>query len=81
MIICDYYLLKGQKYEYGPGTKYCKWNVWAFVSMLGGAVIGFTVSWGIASINSLIVSVVLYFILMKIFAKNKTGIIGEDIEQ
>ncbi len=81
VIICDYYLLKGQKYEYGPGTKYCKWNVWAFVSMLGGAVIGFTVSWGIASINSLIVSVVLYFILMKIFAKNKTGIIGEDIEQ
>ncbi len=31
VIICDYYLLKGQKYEYGPGTRYCKVNIWAFV--------------------------------------------------
>lgn len=81
VIICDYYLLKGQKYEYGPGTKYCKVNVWAFVSMIVGAVIGFVVSWGIASINSLVISVIVYYILMKTVGNNNTGIIGEEIEE
>lgn len=80
VIICDYYLLKGQKYEYGPGTKYCKVNVWAFVALLVGAVIGFAVKWGIASINSLVVSIVVYYILMKLFGSKNQGIIGEETE-
>ncbi len=41
VIICDYYFLKGMKYEYGAGTVYCKVNAWAFISMIGGMVIGF----------------------------------------
>ncbi|MDO4555842.1 MAG: cytosine permease [Lachnospiraceae bacterium] len=81
VIICDYYFLKNQKYEYGVGTKYCKVNIWAFVSLLIGALIGFIINWGIASINSLVVSVVVYFILMKTVGKNNAGIIGEEIEE
>lgn len=81
VIICDYYLLRGQKYAYGPGTKYCKVNVWAFVGMFAGAIIGFTVQWGIASINSLVISIIVYYICMKIFGKANTGIIGEEIEE
>lgn len=80
VIICDYYLLKGQKYEYGPGTRYCKVNVWAFVALLTGATVGFGVKWGIASINSLVISIVVYYILMKIFGSKKQGIIGEETE-
>lgn len=80
VIICDYYLLKKRIYEYGPGTKYCKVNIWAFVGLLIGAVVGFTVNWGIASINSLVVSVVAYYLLMRIFSSKGQGIIGEEIE-
>lgn len=80
VIICDYYLLKGKKYEYGSGTKYCKVNVWAFAGLLAGAVVGFAVKWGIASINSLVASIVVYYILMQMFGKNNKGIIGEETE-
>ena len=80
VIICDYYFLKGMKYEYGAGTVYCKVNAWAFISMIGGMVIGFTVHWGIASINSLAASVVLHLVLMKTLGRGNSGIIGEETE-
>ena len=44
-------------------------------------MIGFTVNWGIASINSLVVAMVLYFIFMKAFGLRGIGIIGENIEK
>lgn len=80
VIICDYYFLSGQSYEFGPGTKYSKVNIWAFVSIFVGAIIGFTWSFGIASINSLVIGVVLYYVLMKVWGTKKIGIIGEEIE-
>ncbi len=80
VIICDYYFLSGQSYEFGPGTKYSKVNIWAFVSIFVGAIVGFTWSFGIASINSLVIGVVLYYVLMKVWGTKKIGIIGEDIE-
>lgn len=81
IVICDYYFLSGQKYEYGKGTKYCQVNLWAFVALIVAAIVGFTVSWGIASVNSLVTAMVLYFILMKIFGNKKIGIVGENIEK
>ena len=50
---------------------------------MSGLYTGAAIAFGMTLKNAIIaiVSVVLYFILMKIFAKNKTGIIGEDIEQ
>lgn len=81
IVICDYYFLKGRKYEYGAGTKYSKVNIWAFVCMIIAAIIGFTVHWGVASVNSLVVSIVLYYICMKAFGNKGIGIIGEDIEE
>ncbi|OLR56179.1 thiamine permease [Hornefia porci] len=80
-IICDYYLLRERKYEYGPGTKYSKVNLWAFISMIGGIIVGFTVNWGIASINSLAVSIVVYYIFMKLFGEKGIGILGNEIEK
>ncbi len=71
---------EGQKYEYGPGTRYCKVNIWAFVGLFVGAAVGFAVHWGIASINSLVVSIIVYYVLMKMFGKTNSGIIGESIE-
>lgn len=81
VVICDYYLLKKQHYEYGPGTKYCKVNIWAFVGVIAGAGVGFTIDMGIASINSLVVSVIVYYIVMKLFGNKGQGILGEEIEE
>lgn len=80
VIICDYYIIKKQSYAYGPGTKYCRWNVWAFVSMLLSAILGFAIHWGIASINSLVMSIVLYYLFMKFFGTKGRGIVGEELE-
>ncbi|MBQ9932110.1 MAG: cytosine permease [Firmicutes bacterium] len=81
IIICDYYFLRGRKYDYGKGTKYCQVNIWAFVALAIAAVVGFTVKVGIASINSLVLAMVLYFIFMKAAGNKGVGIIGENIEK
>ena len=81
VVICDYYFLNKMHYEYGKGTRYSQVNIWAFVSIAAGCVVGFCVSKGIASVNSLVTGIIVYFILMKIFGKSKTGIIGENIEE
>ncbi|MBE6031958.1 MAG: cytosine permease [Clostridiales bacterium] len=81
IIICDYFFLRGQKYEYGKGTKYCQVNIWAFVALAIAVVVGFTVKWGIASVNSLVVAIILYFIFMKAAGNKGVGIIGETTEK
>ena len=80
IVISDYYFLKKQKYEYGAGTHYCKVNIWAFVSLIIAAVVGFKVQWGIASVNSLVVSLVVYYIFMQLFGNKKIGVIGDEVE-
>lgn len=81
VVICDYYFLSSRRYEYGTGTKYCQVNIWALVALAAAAVVGFTVKWGIASVNSLVIAMVLYFIFMKTFGVKGIGIIGENIEK
>ena len=66
------------KYEYGVDTKYCAWNIIAFIAWVSGCVVGYFVSWGIASINAILISIVVYTFLMKILG-NK-GRMGEVIE-
>ncbi len=81
IILADYYFIKGQKYEYGKGTKYASWNVLAFASWLVACIVGFSVKWGIGSLNSLVVGLVLYLILMKTVGGNNVGMVGVDIEE
>ncbi len=80
IILADYFFIKGQKYQYGPGTKYVSWNGLAFISWIIACIVGFVVKWGIGSINSLVVGLVVYIVLMKTVGQNNTGMIGEDIE-
>lgn len=82
IILADYYFVKHQKYEYGPGTRYNSWNLLAFLSWAIACVVGYTVTWGVASINSLVVGLVLYIILMKTAGKDgHTGMVGTCIEE
>ncbi len=81
IIIADYYVLKKGHYEFGPGTKYCNWGIIAFISWFAACVVGYTASWGIASINSLVVGFVVYLVLMKALGKNSALMVGECIEE
>ena len=81
VIVADYYAVKNQKYDYGAGTTYANWNVWAVVSWAVGGIFGYFVQWGSGSVNSLVISFVLYVVLMKVFDKSRIGHIGEHIEQ
>jgi cytosine permease len=79
IILADYFFISGQKYSYGKGTEYAKWNLNAFISWIIACVVGYFVTWGIGSLNSLIVGLVLYIILMKV-NKDK-AMIGKYIEE
>ena len=76
VIVADYYAVKNQKYDYGAGTTYANWNVWAVVSWAVGGIFGYFVHWGSGSVNSLVISFVLYVVLMKVFDKSRIGHIG-----
>jgi cytosine permease len=81
VIVADYYAVKKQKYEFGNGTRYSNWNVWAIVAWAAGGLFGYFVQWGSGSVNSLVISFVLYVVLMKVFNESRYGHIGEHVEK
>jgi cytosine permease len=70
ILIADYFLFHKSKYEFGEGTRYGYISIPAIVAWIAGIIIGFTVHWGIACINSLVISMVIYAILMNLYKTN-----------
>lgn len=66
VIISDYYVVRKRNYKFKDESQLPKWNVNALVAWGIGCIVGFTVKIGIASLNSLIVTMIAYIILMKI---------------
>lgn len=66
IIVADYFLIRKQNYRFKDEKQLPSWNVNAIVAWIIGGIVGFTISWGIASINSIIVAMIAYLILMKI---------------
>ena len=66
VIMADYYLIRKQNYRFKDEKQLPKWNINAIISWIMGCIVGFTFKFGIASINSLIVSIIVYTVLMKI---------------
>lgn len=64
VIIADYYIIRKQNYNIDQ-SKIPAWNINAIIAWALGSVIGFVLKAGIASINSLIASMIIYVILMK----------------
>jgi cytosine permease len=62
--VADYF--RKQNYKFKDESILPKWNANALLAWLIGCVVGFTVKFGVASLNSLIVTVVAYVIIMKI---------------
>lgn len=81
VIVADYYVVKQGRYEFGNGTRYANWNVWALVAWAMGGLFGYFVQWGSGSINALVIAFVAYIGLMKVFNASQYGHIGEYIEE
>lgn len=68
IIMADYYVIRKQNYRFKDENQIPEWNINAIIAWIVGSIIGFTVKAGIASINSLLVSMLVYIILMKVRA-------------
>lgn len=66
VIMADYYFIRKQNYRFKDENKIPKWNPNAIIAWIVGSLVGFTIQIGIASINSLLVTIVAYIILMKV---------------
>ena len=66
IIMADYYFVRKQNYKFKDESQIPKWNLNALIAWGLGSVIGFTFEFGIASLNSLFASLIIYVILMKI---------------
>lgn len=81
IILADYFFVHKMHYDFGTGTKYYAWNLVAFASWIIACLAGYFVTWGVASINSLVVGLVIYVAAMHLFGKKGTGMIGETVEE
>lgn len=67
IIIADYYVVRKQSYRFIKDVKQIpEWNVNALTAWILGSIVGFVLKVGIASINSLLVAMLVYLILMKV---------------
>lgn len=78
IVIVDYYLVKKGKYKYGEGTKHHFCNVLALIAWIAGAAVGFTVTWGIAAINAIVTTGIVYLVLSIIFKNSEKIYIGKN---
>lgn len=67
IIIADYYVVRKQSYRFIKDVKQIpEWNINALTAWILGSIVGFVLKVGIASINSLLVAMLVYLILMKV---------------
>lgn len=78
IVIVDYFIIKRGKYHYGEGVRHHFCNVVALLAWLVGAVVGFTVTWGIAAINAIVTTGIIYLVLSLILKDNQHIYIGGD---
>lgn len=71
VIIADYYIVRKKNYSTMDENQLSNWNINAIISWLIGSIVGFTVKVGIASVNSLVVTMIVYIILMKVHNEAK----------
>ncbi|QCJ40612.1 cytosine permease [Bacillus sp. S3] len=83
IMLVDYFVLRRQRQlldesrEKGVLPSVTEqWNPVGFVAWIGGALAGQYITWGIASLNALIVAGVLYYLGGILFLKNRQSITG-----
>ena len=78
IVIADYFFIKKGNYQYGEGVKHHFCNVLALIAWIAGAAVGFTVTWGIAAINAIVTTGIVYLVLSLIFKGSDKIYIGKD---
>jgi cytosine permease len=75
IMVVDYYVLRTHRRELAasrrPGglpARVPGWNLVGWVAWVAGALVGYFVQWGIASVNSLVVAALVYLVLGKLVA-------------
>lgn len=71
ILILDYFFIKKQDYQFGEGVTHRFCSLPAVVAWAVGCIIGYTVTWGISAINSMVVAGIIYMIMFAIFKNNK----------
>ena len=70
VLITDYYLLNNRShYNFSETAVFPPINYLAFLSVVLGGTSAFILKWGSGAINSIIITVMVYYILMKTFKK------------
>lgn len=78
IVIVDYFIIRKGDYHYGEGTRHHFCNILALIAWVAGAVVGFTVHWGIAAINAIVTTGLIYLVLSLIFKGSDKIYIGGD---
>ena len=78
IVIVDYFIIRKGEYHYGEGVKHHFCNVLALIAWIAGGAVGFTVHWGIAAINSIVTTAVVYLVLSLIFKNSDKIYVGPD---
>lgn len=78
IVIVDFFLIRKGDYHYGEGVKHHFCNVLALIAWICGAFVGFTVHWGIAAINAIVTTGLVYLILSLVFKGSDKIYIGSD---
>jgi len=80
VIVTDYFFLKRQRKEFDEAreknslpAKIEIWNPMALIAWIAGGFVAQFVTWGIPSVNGIVVGGVLYFVLMKIYGAARGG--------
>ncbi|MDW7662636.1 MAG: cytosine permease [Bacillota bacterium] len=80
IIIADYFIIKKGKYEFERNTAYGDFSKPAFISWIIAAIAGYNITWGLSSINSLVIGFVVYIFLMKIFETSNIAVFSNHEE-
>ena len=78
IVIVDYFIIKKGNYSYGEGTKHHFCNILALIAWVAGAAVGFTVTWGIAAINAIVTTGIVYLVLSIAFKGSDKIYVGGD---
>lgn len=71
ILILDFFFIKKRNYKFGKDANHGFCSVPAVISWIVGCIVGYTVSWGVAAINSMVVAGVLYIILSALLKNNE----------
>jgi cytosine permease len=76
-MVVDYFVLRThcKELEATRGSyslpRWCpNWTVAGMIAWIGGGLVGYYVHWGIASVNSLVVAAIVYYVLARLMPVN-----------